>query len=407
MLFSTTEPFESLDVCGKGVLIQARVLRLKKDLKGEHNAKEVSDALPFVEYELHRILVNKLKVRGMNAVFGVRTKMSLSDHTIIGTATATACFISALPNPTQPKLLCSTPWQQKDPNYLTKTNERLKEFTELNERRFGVSNSDVEEKRLQSTSSPISLKEEDSIPNEAFNEDVDFELMAKDTCVLEIDDTEDVDVLDSLLDKLPPTYLDVYSTEAFIGLDKAVLDIKAAQSFVQVWRGRIHHSTRDFSSACERLFTAAYFKARRLKPCVLAGLRFHADLDDENELQLCLYGNVIPQHLQETDYAEDHVILTPLSSLPNGKVEKFFGNVNFFLIRETSSLRESGGLNAFIHGFVCEVHAIVRAHVKALGGNAVLGFFISEFVVLNSQHKNTSQCLIHVGGDAVKIDFRN
>ena len=35
---------------------------MKKDLKGEHNAREVSDALPFLEYEIHRQLVNKLKV---------------------------------------------------------------------------------------------------------------------------------------------------------------------------------------------------------------------------------------------------------------------------------------------------------------------------------------------------------
>ena len=43
-------------------MLQAKVLRLKKDLKGENNAKEISDGLPFIEYELHRQLINKLKV---------------------------------------------------------------------------------------------------------------------------------------------------------------------------------------------------------------------------------------------------------------------------------------------------------------------------------------------------------
>jgi hypothetical protein len=38
--------------------MQATVVRLKKDLKGENNAREVSDALPFVEYEIHRQLVS-------------------------------------------------------------------------------------------------------------------------------------------------------------------------------------------------------------------------------------------------------------------------------------------------------------------------------------------------------------
>ena len=50
-------------------------MRLKKDLKGESNAKEISDALPFIEYEIHRQLTHKLKVKGMNALFGIKLKV--------------------------------------------------------------------------------------------------------------------------------------------------------------------------------------------------------------------------------------------------------------------------------------------------------------------------------------------
>ena len=50
-----------LGIAGRGCLLLAKVLRVKKDLKGESNAKEISDALPFIEYELHRQLLNKLK----------------------------------------------------------------------------------------------------------------------------------------------------------------------------------------------------------------------------------------------------------------------------------------------------------------------------------------------------------
>ncbi len=52
------EPPTSLEILGRGCLMQATVVRLKKDLKGENNAREVSDALPFVEYEIHRQLVS-------------------------------------------------------------------------------------------------------------------------------------------------------------------------------------------------------------------------------------------------------------------------------------------------------------------------------------------------------------
>ena len=61
-------------------MLQAKYLCLKKDLKGENNAKEISDKLPFIEYDLHRQLINKLKVKGMNGLFGLTTKLRYGHH---------------------------------------------------------------------------------------------------------------------------------------------------------------------------------------------------------------------------------------------------------------------------------------------------------------------------------------
>lgn len=104
--------------------------------------------------------------------------------------------------------------------------------------------------------------------------------------------------------------------------------------------------------------------------------------------------------------------LTPLSYVPGAKIEKYLGSLNFFLIRETSSLREVreikicfissnilaiktlprmfqvGGISSFVQSFVCEIYSIVRSHVGALGGNALVSFFISDLCVLPSVHKN-------------------
>merc|ERR1712020_488658 len=77
-----------------------------------------------------------------------------------------------------------------------------------------------------------------------------------------------------------------------------------------------------------------------------------------------------------------------LSYVPGARIEKYLGNLNFFLIRETSSLREVGGISGFVHSFICESYSIVRSHVNALGGNAVVSYFMSEFVVMHSLHKN-------------------
>lgn len=72
-----------------------------------------------------------------------------------------------------------------------------------------------------------------------------------------------------------------------------------------------------------------------------------------------------------------------------------------FFIRETTSLREEGGVSGFLHSFIAEVFAMVRAHVAALGGNAVVSYSMKECVLMENPHKNQAQCLINVSGDAV------
>lgn len=47
--------------------------------------------------------------------------------------------------------------------------------------------------------------------------------------------------------------------------------------------------------------------------------------------------------------------ITPLSFIPGGKIEKYLGNLNFFFIRESTSIRENGGISGFVHGFITEV----------------------------------------------------
>jgi len=99
------------------------------------------------------------------------------------------------------------------------------------------------------------------------------------------------------------------------------------------------------------------------------------------------------------------VNLTPTPHLPGARIEHHLGNLNLFYIRETSGLREAGGLSSFVQRFLFEVLGILRAQVAALGGNAVTSYSLATCVLTHSPHKNQAQCLVNVGGDVVTATY--
>lgn len=129
MLITTTELPDEMPTVGRGCILQAYVCRPLKELKGESNAKEISDALPFVEYELHRILVNKLKIKGMNSIFGLKVRISIGERLLIGIATGTAAFLTALPAPPIPVLVSD---QSTDESTLSKLQKQLSDTVRKN-----------------------------------------------------------------------------------------------------------------------------------------------------------------------------------------------------------------------------------------------------------------------------------
>lgn len=114
VLFTTIEVPANIPTTGRGCFIQATVCKSKKDLRGELNAKEISDCLPFLEYELHSLLLNKLRIKGMNAIFGLKLQVSIGERFIIGMAVGTAVYLTALPPPNIPKIASGNSWHNEE-----------------------------------------------------------------------------------------------------------------------------------------------------------------------------------------------------------------------------------------------------------------------------------------------------
>ncbi|XP_032077823.1 C2 domain-containing protein 5 isoform X7 [Thamnophis elegans] len=475
VLFTTIDLPVDAVVFGKGCLIQTRLCRLKKKAQAEANATCISNLLPFMEYEVHTQLMNKLKLRGMNALFGLRIQITVGETMLMGLASATGVYLAALPTPGGIQIGGKTPsdatYEQHISHVQKKINDtiaRNKELYEINppETSEEIIGSPIPEPRHRTRLLRSQSESSDEIA------ELDLSHGKKDAFVLEIDDTDAMEDVHSLLTDIPPPS-GFYScnTEIMPGINNWTSDI---QMFTSVRVSRLSNITltnqtlnKTFNDLCENLLKSLYFKLRSMIPCCLCHVNFtvalpedeliqvtvtavaitfdkhqalqttkaveknlqRASTDNEEQLQFPLELSSDPHMPQQFSPAKaisldkpspltegqcrNHlgpmgmnstvpvVKMTPLSFIPGAKITKYLGIINMFFIRETTSLREEGGVSGFLHAFVAEVFAMVRAHVAALGGNAVVSYIMKQCVFMENPNKNQAQCLINVSGDAV------
>ncbi|KAJ7402494.1 C2 domain-containing protein 5 [Pitangus sulphuratus] len=436
VLFTTIDlPVEAI-VIGKGCLIQARLCRLKKKAQAEANATSISNLLPFMEYEVHTQLMNKLKLRGMNALFGLRIQITVGENMLMGLASATGVYLAALPTPGGIQIAGKTPNDGTYEQHISHMQKKINDTIAKN-------------KELYEINPPI-------------------------------DDTDAMEDVHSLLtDVPPPSGFYSCNTEIMPGINNWTPEI---QMFTAVRVSRLSNINptnqtlnKNFNDICENLLKSLYFKLRSMVPCCLCHVNFTVALPEDELVQIAvtavaitydknqaLQANKTPteksqQRATSVDYssfadrcnnwieliklkaqtirrgsikttasldkasplAEGYlrhrsvpsctnstvsvVKMTPLSFLPGAKITKYLGIINMFFIRETTSLREEGGVSGFLHAFIAEVFAMVRAHVAALGGNAVVSYIMKQCVFMENPNKNQfikgcdSSPLLHSG----------
>ncbi|XP_056243216.1 C2 domain-containing protein 5 isoform X8 [Seriola aureovittata] len=529
VLFTTIDMPQEAAVTGKGCLIQARLCRLKKKAQGEVNATAISNLLPFMEYELHTQLMNKLKLRSMNALFGLHIQISVGENMLLGLASATGVYLTALPGPGGIQIAGKTPGDLSNEHHILTIQKRINDTIAKNKELYQINPPELTEEVV---GSPIPEPRQRSRLLRSHSEssdelsELDLSHGKKDAFVLEIDDTDAVEDIHSLLtDASPPTGFYSCNTELMPGIYNWTSGVQMFTS-VRVFRLSNANLTNQglnkiFTDLCENLLKSFYFKLRSMIPCCLCHLNFTVAVPEEELIQVAVTAvamtfdkdqtqekpadkpttkgcseteeqlqfplelcadssntqpsskisgvpestNVSPraasvdygsfadrcstwlellrlkahtirrgsvktsrrtQSLAHSVSSLEHcsplpegrsrslrsnrsfggssvtvVKMTPLSFLPGTRIIKYLGIINMFFIRETTSLREEGGVSGFLHSFIAEVFAMVRAHVAALGGNAVVSYSMKECVLMENPNKNQAQCLINVSGDAV------
>ncbi|XP_035859630.1 C2 domain-containing protein 5 isoform X20 [Sander lucioperca] len=554
VLFTTINLPQEAAVTGKGCLIQARLCRLKKKAQGEVNATAISNLLPFMEYELHTQLMNKLKLRSMNALFGLHIQISVGENMLLGLASATGVYLTALPAPGGIQIAGKTPGDLSNEHHILTIQKRINDTIAKNKELYQINPPELTEEVV---GSPIPEPRQRSRLFRSHSEssdelsELDLSHGKKDAFVLEIDDTDAVEDIHSLLTDAPtPTGFYSCNTEIMPGIYSWTSGVQMFTS-VRVFRLSNANLTNQglnkiFTDLCENLLKSFYFKLRSMIPCCLCQLNFAVAVPEEELIQVAVTavamtfdkdqaqekpadksttkgGSETEEQLQfpmelcadassantqpsskisgtvslltpaaklcqnqlvmvlspgvpestnvssraaSVDYGsfadrcstwlellrlKAHTIrrgsvktsrrtqslahsvsslehcsplpegrsrslrsnrsfrgspvtvvkMTPLSFLPGTRIIKYLGIINMFFIRETTSLREEGGVSGFLHTFIAEVFAMVRAHVAALGGNAVVSYSMKECMLMENPNKNQAQCLINVSGDAV------
>ncbi|TGZ58194.1 hypothetical protein CRM22_009700 [Opisthorchis felineus] len=186
LLSSADFPAELL-LTGKPSLIQARVCRSKKDVKGEVAANELSELLPFMEYELHYRLLQQLRLRRMNAIFGLRFRITIGEYFIATIATGTGVFASSLPSPPLPKIPhIRTPTSSvNDRLFRARLQKQLKDYIHKSHCLFGLGGQDGEKKETRVFQDPCDRRElryeeqhipvDSSVQTQTFYEFIDAE----------------------------------------------------------------------------------------------------------------------------------------------------------------------------------------------------------------------------------------
>ncbi|XP_044535266.1 C2 domain-containing protein 5 isoform X3 [Gracilinanus agilis] len=527
VLFTTIDLPADATVIGKGCLIQARLCRLKKKAQAEANATAISNLLPFMEYEVHTQLMNKLKLKGMNALFGLRIQITVGENMLMGLASATGVYLTALPTPGGIQIAGKTPNDGSYEQHISHMQKKINDTIAKNKELYEINPPEIPEEII---GSPIPEPRQRSrllrSQSESSDEVIELDLShgKKDAFVLEIDDTDAMEDVHSLLtDVPPPSGFYSCNTEIMPGINNWTSEI---QMFTSVRVSRLSNINltnqtlnKSFNDLCENLLKSLYFKLRSMIPCCLCHVNFTVSLPEDELIQVTVTAVAITfdkhqavqtskthvekssqrasidneellqfplelctdtlashpfssakEHLESTssnsgipaaqratsiDYSsfadrcnswieliklkaqtirrgsikttmpvekaspltEGHfrqrsapacanstvgvVKMTPLSFIPGAKITKYLGIINMFFIRETTSLREEGGVSGFLHAFIAEVFAMVRAHVAALGGNAVVSYIMKQCVFMENPNKNQAQCLINVSGDAV------
>ncbi|KAF3854756.1 hypothetical protein F7725_022811 [Dissostichus mawsoni] len=269
VLFTTIDLPPEAAVTGKGCLIQARLCRLKKKAQGEVNATAISNLLPFMEYELHTQLMNKLKLRSMNALFGLHIQISVGENMLLGLAVGV--YLTALPAPGAIQIAGKTPGEMSNDHHILTIQKRINDTIAKNKELYQIT--------LRSRQRRLLVLRFLSPGN-----DPDFSAPTQKAQMNSQNWTS------PMARRMPLSWS--CNTENMPGIFNWTSGVQMFTS-VRVFRLSNANLTNQglnkiFTDLCENLLKSFYFKLRSMIPCCLCKLNFTVAVPEEELIQVAV-----------------------------------------------------------------------------------------------------------------------
>ncbi|KRY32816.1 C2 domain-containing protein 5, partial [Trichinella spiralis] len=463
VLLSTTDQPPELTEEFSGSLVQARVIRKKSGYSGEQLAQHLTNVmnqcgcvacvvkmknihfqiLPFIEHEAHSQVISQTSASGKNAVFGIQRQFSIGEEMVVLIVTGTAVFLPALASPKQKEPLASGKVEE-NPIDSKEQQRSVVSFVENLSNSSGSnseSNSNEEDKfdkkkKLKRSKNAILIAADCSLRH-PFKTHSSYPIVC--------------------------TFCDM---SKFPNIAKRAPYFH--NTFTRIVRFNIHEIELDenfLSNKLNWIAKSTVFKFRKMEPIVFAGLMFSVHVGEDSEMQICSYGvaltgkSLVGQFRQKEKQRDDFVeefskitiaetaascsnissgrwsnqsklpwqsaceelekapvpypmtvpetFITALLEPPLGMpITSYLGYYDFFFIRETTAVRDIGGLEAFVQIALAEILHVVQAHVTAFGGQGMVSFKFSVTELSYGLSRNQVQFLIGISGDIVTFLYQ-
>ncbi|KRZ13857.1 C2 domain-containing protein 5 [Trichinella zimbabwensis] len=409
VLLSTTDQPPELTEEFSGSLVQARVIRKKSGYSGEQLAQHLTNILPFIEHEAHSQVISQTSASGKNAVFGIQRQFSIGEEMVVLIVTGTAVFLPALANPKQKEPFASAAKVEENPVDSKEQQRSVVSFVE------NLSNS--------------SGSNSESNSNEEEKFDKKIKLKRSKNAILIAADCSLGHTLES--HSSYPIVCTFGDMSKFPNIAKRAPYFH--NTFTRIVRFNIHENELDENFLSNKLNWIAkicsYGVALTGKSLVGQFRQKEKQRDDfveefskiataENAACCSSSGRwsrrpTLPWQsaCEELEKAPvpypmtvPETFITALLEPPLGMpITSYLGYYDFFFIRETTAVRDIGGLESFVQIALAEILHVVQAHVTAFGGQGMVSFKFSVTELSYGLSRNQVQFLIGISGDIVTV----